>query len=93
MNYQDPQITQFTGFDRRDDKSEEINFGESKGELVFGLFSLTTFSIVPIDPTMLSLVIQQLVFDPETFTAKVVREGEFEKLTRAARPQLFEDYS
>ena len=42
VKYQDPQITQFTGFDLRDDKSEEINLGESKGELVFSIVDLTT---------------------------------------------------
>ena len=57
MKYEDPQITQFTGYNLRDVDSEEINFGESKGQLVFGLFDLATFKYVPIDPTMLNLVI------------------------------------
>ena len=87
MTYQDPQITQFTRFDKRDEKSEAINLGESKDELVFGLVEDSTDKAVPIDPSMFNLVLNQLAFDPEKgFLPKVVKEGEFERLTRASRP-------
>ena len=42
VTYQDPQITQFIGYDIRDEASEEINLGDSKGELVFGLADKAT---------------------------------------------------
>ena len=57
MTYKDPQITQFTGYNLRDEASDAINLGESKGELVFSLFEDSTGKIVPIDPSMLNLVI------------------------------------
>ena len=57
VTYQDPQITQFTGYDLRDGTEEEINLGESKGGLVFALVEQSTGNIVPIDPTMLNLVV------------------------------------
>ena len=87
VRYQDPKITQFTGHDLRDQKSEEINLDDSKGDLLFGLFDESTQKVVPIDPSMLNLVFKQLAFDPEKgFFPTVVKEGEFERLTRASRP-------
>ena len=42
VTYQDPQITQFIGYDTRGESSGEINLGESKGELAFSIYEVAT---------------------------------------------------
>ena len=57
LTYQDPQVTQYEVFDYRNGDEDEINFGESKGELVFNMVELSTAKSVPIDPAMFNLVL------------------------------------
>ena len=57
--YKDPQIIQYTVYDPRV-SGDEVNFGDSRGALMFSLMDSNTAYFIRNDPSMLSFSIELL---------------------------------
>ena len=57
LNYENPQIQQYSVFDSRND-NVTVNMDDSYGEIAFGFIDLQASRFVPPDPTICSLLVQ-----------------------------------
>ena len=91
FSYQDPLITQYQIQESRAGSgSEEINFGESYGELVFGFSDFAMGSFQELPESLGYIDLNLVSFDALENRSDVIKELEFSSVTREANPKLFD---
>ena len=63
--YENPQITQYTIYESRND-GKELNLGESHSEFLFGFFSFLEGAFIALDPTICTFKLQNVSLNPAT---------------------------
>ena len=62
ITYDNPQITQYTIYESRND-GKELNLGENHGEFLFGFFNYLEGGFVAVDPTICTFKLQNASLD------------------------------
>ena len=80
MQYQDPQVTQYTIQDERTDDNE-LNFGDLRGEIAFGFFNAANFAFPEIPARLGYLELSVSTFNYETFSTTPVKIIDLEPIS------------
>ena len=88
IEYQDPQITQYTIQSERT-VDDELNFGDLRGEVAFGFFNSASFTFPEIPARLGYIEMSVSTFSYETFSTSPIKVIDIEPISPEKQPYAF----